>query len=167
MEIGTILASPLAVALIGYVILVTALALAAHPMRIRMVELVEDILAEPQWNAAERLRLNQLLDTCMSFRVGLMVVVAALSVIVDVALGRVEEPPASTARLRKDARYHSIVVRYFVSVLAANPIAAVAAVPLMIMALIAEQMIGGTMRAAVEEAALKASASLPKTKIPC
>jgi hypothetical protein len=120
----------LAIAL-GYPALVAALAVAAQPMRRGMFALAESMLAEPDWRKDERDEINQLMDTCMSFRVGALLALAAIGVMTDCLLGRPVRSDRAADRLWNDRRFHRLVGRYLVSVLAANPIVAVVSLPLL------------------------------------
>lgn len=156
-----ILVSPLGLALIGYVGVVLVLAAAVHPVRMHMVDTANEMLDEGHWNAAERAKINHLLDTCMSFRVGVLLVVAAADVILDIILHREVESPSSASRLRKDPRFHTMIRCFFLSVMAVNPLAFLVMQPLAVAFVVLEALRGRVApRELVEEPAIRASAAV-------
>jgi hypothetical protein len=158
-------ANAVALILIGYAATLVLLAVLTQPLRLRMVTLSNAMLRDKRLTVEQRLRLNFLVDTCMSFRVGLLLPVAATVSILRMVLG--DEPKLETGgRLFNDTRYHSLVLCYFVSILAANPLAALVSVPLLCVGfLIAWLSNKANAKAAVEEATLMASASLAQGRV--
>jgi hypothetical protein len=156
------LLTPLAMALLGYAVLVAMLALALHPLRKRMFRTAESILAEGQWSADERARVNHLMDTCMSFRVGAIMPIAVISVILDDLLRREVRSTKSRTRLHRDHRFHQVIAIYLLSVMAANPLASAVTLPLLVLSAIIDKLMGqATVREVVEEPTLRALGSMP------
>lgn len=112
----------------AYGILVIGSTLLAWPIRRDMVALAEDILKEHKWNEEERETVNFVLDSCMSFAMGLALPIAIVAATFDTLLGKKTE----TTRLDNDPRFGALTWRYFVSILAANPLAALVTLPLMV-----------------------------------
>lgn len=161
MDVLGALITPLGVALLGYVVVAAVLALVVHPLRVHMVSVAEKMLAEGRWNAEERAKINQLLDTCMSFRVGLAMILAVVAVTAEDLLGRERAVPKARIRLVADPRFHVLLRLYFLSALAANPLATLVVVPLMIVSGVVEKLTGGSINQVVEEPSLRAAASIP------
>lgn len=162
MPLMEILLTPLAMILVGYALFAAILALAVHPLRVRLVTLCEEFLAEKRWNDVERAELNGLIDTAMSFKAGAMMIPAGLAAILDKALGK--EPPCieEHARLDRDPRFDKVIAFYVLSVLAANPFAAVIAIPILIVAVAMDLLLGqGGSTNLVEDTALRAMGSIP------
>ena len=156
-----ILTNPVVLALVGYAALVATLLVVTQPLRLRMIDVAEGMLAERRWNAAEREEINQLLDTSMSVKIGLMLPVAAIASIMFDVLRTRTEWPASIRRLEEDHRFHELSRMYIVSVLAANPLAGVFSIALMgFNVLILLLMQTATFRDAIEEPILKVSAAM-------
>ena len=158
----TILA-PVILLMAGYLAVVAILAFVAHPLRRRMIEIAEEMLAEPSLAPVNRDRINHLLDTCMSFRVGLRLPFAILSQIIDDFLRLPLHRSPSQKELMKDERYTQLLGRYSLSVLAANPLAAIATSILIIPGAIIHVVMRGTnqrdgIRRTVEQPVLAASA---------
>jgi hypothetical protein len=141
-----------------YGVILVGLAVLVRPLRYQIVDIGEAILADPNVREAGRERVNRLLDTCMSFRVGLLIPVAAIGVIIDDILRR-DQPQTP---LQTDYRFHELLWRYFVSILAANPVMALVTVPLIIVCSIAHQLLRGDdgLRGAVEEPVIRASGAV-------
>lgn len=130
MEVVT---GPIAIMLVGYVVLMIAIAFLVQPTRMRLVATIDEMLSEDRWNDADRARLFKLRDNSMSFLVGLIVPIAVLSVIIDDLLGRVGH---HDDELSRDPRYAQCVWRFFASLAAANPLAAVVSISLMIVSIV-------------------------------
>lgn len=151
----------LALILLGYAAVTVGLAMLAQPMRLRMVDLAEEILADEQFSERERDLINHLLDTAFSFRVGLQMPLAVLTTIANDVLRVPNELPA-TKRLMQDERYHGVLLRHFLSVLAGNPIVAPITIALMIISLIVDLATSSSNpRDAVEASVLRASVGAP------
>jgi hypothetical protein len=155
-----ILTSPVAFALTLYVVVAILLNQLAHPIRLKLVDSAEEFLREKKWNAQQRDELNLLLDTCMSFRVGLLVPVGVVSIVIDETLRRPIECSPSQIELSNDPRFDSLLGRYFVSIAAANPIAAVVSVILMALGMIITVPFGASIRSLMEWPVLRASAGM-------
>lgn len=141
----------------AYGALVLGLAVLLQPLRREMVRIAEAMLADNKVNAESRRRINQLLDTCISFRVGLTLPFAIIGVIIDDMTHRVPPPP----KIAQDPRYHAIVKRYFLSILGVNPLAAMISIPLIAISLVAHKLKGAdSFREAVEEPVVRASGAI-------
>lgn len=127
-----IITGPIAIALVAYAVGMIALAFLVQPVRLSLVATIDEMLNEPKWNEEQRKQLFNLRDHSMSFLIGLLIPIAVVSVMADEVLGRSEERAPSEEELMADARYPDLVWKFFVSLAAANPIAAVASVLLMI-----------------------------------
>lgn len=129
-----ILTGPIAVVLAAYAVGMIALAFAIQPLRMKLVETIDEMVAEPGWSDSDREQLFTLRDYNMSFLVGLLLPVAAIGAIADTILNgeKAEEPKGLDA----DPRYAQCVWRFFASVAAANPIAAIVSIVLMIVLLV-------------------------------
>lgn len=140
----------------GYGVVLIGLAIVVHPLRRSMMIIAENMLADQPISDHTRARVNQLLDTCMSFRVGLILPLAVIGVVIDDLLHRMTPPSTEN-----DARYHALVKRYFVSILAANPIAALISIPLMLFSFLVHVLRGDeSIREAVEEPVVRASSAI-------
>ncbi len=160
MEIVQILTGPFALALLAYIVLVATLAFAVHPMRREMILLGEELLADPALKPRHRDAINLLMDTCMSFRVGLLLPVAVLSVLADEVLKREVHVPGDDS-LMNDPRFDRFLTRHILSIAAINPIATAIAMVLMIPTVAYSFAIGrDRTRAIVEEPLLRASATM-------
>lgn len=125
-----LLMSPLGIATFAYIAFALGLALAAFPSRIRMTQLAEAMLAETHWTERERWEINNLLDTCLSFRIGFAVPFAITTSIFSIVSGSRRNPKEKLLRLFGDRRFDRIVIFYFISILAANPFAMILSIPL-------------------------------------
>src|SRR4051812_16650918 len=131
-----ILTSTPVLILLGYAAFVVLLQVALQPMRLRMVDLAESMLAEGHWNKDQREQINLLLDRCASLSISIMLpIAAATSLLMDV-MGVDTHVPGWMRRLDEDERFHALISRFIVSVLGANPIAAMFTVPLMALSLL-------------------------------
>lgn len=126
----SILTSPVVLALLAFAASMIALAYAAQPMRLHMVQLGESMLRERRWNKDQREEINFLLDTMDSGWVAVVLPIAILLATICSLLGI--EPPKNKALevLSKDERFFALNWRYFVSLLAANPLVALVTIPL-------------------------------------
>jgi hypothetical protein len=111
----------------AYGLLIVGATLLVFPFRRDLATLAEDILRESKWNADERKTVNFMLDTCMSFAIGLALPIGIIAATLDVLLRK----PIELTRLDADGRFDGMLWRYFVSILAANPLAAFVTLPLM------------------------------------
>ena len=129
-----ILTGPVAIMLVGYALGMISLAFAVQPMRLAMVRSIDDMLSETNWTKQQRERLFMLRDHNMSFMVGLIVPLAAVGMIIDELLNR--NGGHDDDRLDRDPRYAKNVMRFFASVAAANPLAALASVSFMVISVL-------------------------------
>lgn len=142
----------------GYGILLVGLALLVGPMRRDIAVRAEALLADPSTKPESRERVNMLVDTCMSFHVGLILPVAAFGVLFDELLRR---PRPKAHPLHDDPRYLALVGRYFASILAANPLAAIVSVPVIVFcALIGRAFGQESFKEGVEEPLERASVAV-------
>lgn len=131
MDFGAILTSAPVLALLGYAAFVVVVQLALQPLRLQMVDLAEEMLAEGHWNKDQRDRLTLLVDHCASLSFSLVLPVAfVVSILIDI-IGVHQPLTPSRKRLVADPRYQTLLRRFFISLLGANPIAAVVTIPLM------------------------------------
>lgn len=84
--------------------------------RVRLVQSGEQLLSDKRLSDESREEINHLLDTCMSFKVALAMPIACIGAAADSILGRKYD----NSELDDNELFHSLVERYFVSVLAAN-----------------------------------------------
>jgi len=145
-----------------YAFVHVALAYAARDLRIEMVRIAEEILSDSAVSDAGKDRVNHLLDTSISFKVGILIPFAAVGVMFDMLLRRAPERD----EFGGDARFHRFVRRYFASVLAVNPVFAVISIPLMMLLPLWELLCGkpvakrDRMVTALEAPMLRASAAV-------
>lgn len=125
-----VLTSSLAVALAAYVLAMIMPAFLVQPLRVKPVGSIHAMLAEHVRSDEQRGNLYTLRDHSMSFLVGPLVPVAVVSVIVDDVLGREPDQPEDD-ELARDPRCVRCVLRFFVSLAAANPLAAIVSLSLM------------------------------------
>lgn len=121
----------LVVSLAALALAIVGIQLAARRVRLTLVDAGEIVLADAAVSTDVKDWINDLLDTCMSFRVGLLLPFAILSVMADDVLG-INQPDDSSDG---DERLHRLAGLYSLSVLAANPLAALINVPLLIVGL--------------------------------
>lgn len=129
-----ILTGPIAIMLVGYALGMIALAFAVQPMRHAMVRSLDEMLTETKWNKHEREHLYMLRDHSMSFLIGLLVPLAAVGMISDELLNRSDDHDSD--RLAQDPRHAKNVLRFFASVAAANPLAAIVSVSFMVVSIL-------------------------------
>jgi hypothetical protein len=159
MDFYAILSSPLGICLVGYGLLMIAIAIAIYPIRKNMFSLSEDLLKLKNLTESDKRKINLLLDSCMSFRIGVIVPIAIIGVISDRIVG-VKPVTKSSSVLLDDQRYHKIIVMYFLSILAANPLVGLITVPLVFVSVLTDTLIGRTtVRESVEEPIIRASLS--------
>jgi hypothetical protein len=153
--------TPLGIFLFGYAGLITVLAVLVQPMRLRMTEISNTLLATPGLKPAMREKVNGLIDTCMSFRVGLILPIAIVSVITDEILEGDSCKP-QTHQLSDNSEYHKMLLMYLVSILVANPIMSFVNVPLLIFGAIVHSITDGWKEAVdgVELPVLKAATNV-------
>lgn len=147
----------------AYAIIHIGLALAMGGRRQEMVRIGESILADTKVSQDGKEAINHLLDTCMSFKVGLLVPIAAGAALFDILLGTPHKPD----EFENDARFHRLLRLFFCSVLAANPIFAMLSVPIMLIGLVAslfcaepEKSGTGRFTSVLESPMLRASAAV-------
>lgn len=127
---------------IGYIAVISITTLLAQPLRLRLVTLVDDMLDEQGWNKSERSMLEFLADSCGSSSVGLLLPFAsAYGLAAAVIIGR-DEPDGKLARLESDPRHSKLVALYILSIAGNSPFAAMASVPLLLMASAARALRG-------------------------
>jgi hypothetical protein len=160
MTVADLLTHPFALAIMGYGGLVVVLAIALQPLRLRMVDLAESMLAEGHWNQDQREALNTLLDTCASFGNAFLFPVVIVSALTSDVLREEVEAPDWCKRLEEDERFQGLIWRYFVSLLAANPIVAVLSIALMLLHLfVAAISRVATLTVAFQQPVLRVSAA--------
>jgi hypothetical protein len=161
MLFDSVLASPITWLIVGYFALVLLLAVAVHPLRRRMVALGEEILHQQGTSNEKRARINGVLDRSMSFWTAWLLPLAILNVLIDATLGRVRVEPAQVHRHDKMSE---LVNLSFLSMFAANPIAAVISIPLMAIGVVVFVVLAKNnripLRDAAEEPILRAAAAL-------
>jgi hypothetical protein len=158
MDLTSLLLSPLGILLLGYAAVAALLTIAAHPLRVLLVQRVEEMLAEPKWDEHEREELNFVLDTCAAFRVGPIVVIVFLEMILRAIVG--VEHKRENERLLDDDRFGRIVALYLLSVGAANPVAAIVAIPLvMILVVVSALFARDHVKVIAEESAVRVAHS--------
>lgn len=131
-----ILTGPIALMLIGYVVLMVALSYVVQPLRESMVLLSEEMLDDTKWTDGQRDEINLIIGASMSFRIGLIMPLAVLSMLVDTLLDRKPVPTEEQAQLEADPRFDAVMWRFFVSAAAANPLAAVPTIGLMAVSIV-------------------------------
>lgn len=157
-NLAAILTSMPVLALIGYAALVVVLALILQPMRLRMIDTAEEMLAERHWNKDQRENINDLLDSCASIGASIALPVALVISIFAETLRLEPEQPIWLKRLGEDERFHALLNRYFVSLLGANPLIAMVTVPLMVLNVVVAAVVrSSTLRSAIEEPILKSA----------
>jgi hypothetical protein len=109
-----------------YALVHIGLNLAMRRARIEMVELAEQILADPAVSDAGKYEVNHVLDTCMSFKVGAIVPIAVIGVFIDEVRGA----PEPADEFAGDTRFTRLLLLYYASVLAANPLLAIVSIPI-------------------------------------
>lgn len=130
-----ILTSPIAMLLLGYALAMVVLALLIQPTRLKLIASIDAMLVEERWSDEQRGSLYALRDHSMSFLIGLLVPVAVVSVILDDILGR-DSDLSHGDELSRDPRYIGCVWRFFLSLAAANPLAALASISLMLVSFV-------------------------------
>ncbi len=130
MDFAAILTSTPVLALLGYAAFVVVLQLALQPMRLQMVDIAEEMLSEGHWNKDQREDINTLLDGAASMAFSIVLPIAILVTILKDIIGVRTEVPQWMKRLAEDPRYHALIRRFCVSLLGANPLAAVITIPL-------------------------------------
>jgi hypothetical protein len=161
--VQNLLSSPVVLALVGYAGLVLMLAVLAQPMRLRMVAIAESILSEPHWNKAQRDEVNSLLDTMDCLKTAIIFPLAVVMSTIVVVFGLELPRDKAIERLAKDDRFHQLAGRYFLSLLAANPLAAVVTIPLIVISAPLCAFFGnksGTFKDVVEAPVFKASTAV-------
>lgn len=103
--------------LVGGVLLYGLLVRAVYPLRVTLFERAQILLEQKDCTKEDRLFINYVLDTALSFKAGWSVSHAVWRTVLKKAAGDVS-PPSRTAE-----RVVWIMPRYFVSVLVANPFA--------------------------------------------
>lgn len=139
MDMQLLLFNPLTAVLAGYLFVAIALTAIAQPMRRTMVDLAEELMLDPHLTKEDRDYVQKLIDRSMSFHVALVLPVAIVASTAEAILN----PPAAmrsgvSDRLRGHPSFHRVLVRYFASILATNPILAVFSIVLMGLTLILE-----------------------------
>lgn len=171
MAFTSILSSPLGLVVIVYFTAAIVGALLVHPMRRGMVRLARDLLDEERWSDDQRAAINLLIDTCMSFRVGVLIPIAAINMVGDELLERKVSVHAEMERLWAEPRYHSLFSRYVVSIFVANLFAGAVSLVLVpiaggICAMIrSHRSQGGSLRSVIEESVYRASHSMIRSDI--
>jgi len=141
----------------AYLALLATLTAVVHPLRRKMFFEAEALLADERYDGESKEHIDNLLDTCMSFRVGLRLPLAFVaSIMVD--LLRLPRPSPPYEDLSYDARYHKVFLLYVASISAANPLALIVWFPLMIIGFSVHLACRGNVRDAVEEPVLTAAA---------
>lgn len=159
MDFYAILMSPLGMCLVGYGVVMIALAIAIYPIRKNMFSLSEELLRLKNLTESDKLKINLLLDSSMSFRIGMIVPIAVIGVISDRIIG-IKPQIKTSVTLLNEKRYHKIIVMYFLSILVANPLAALITIPLVFLSIVTDKLIGKTtVRESVEEPIVRASLS--------
>ena len=123
MNIELILFNPLMVVLLGYIVIAAALTLLVQPVRLHLVEVVEELAAEPWSTKEDGAYLDRLAANCMSFIVAAALPLAVIGTTVDHVLGpaRTFESKLSN-KMRNDPRFHRVLKYYFLSILAGSPL---------------------------------------------
>lgn len=152
-----VLANPIFLALIAYVVVMVGLLYLIHPVRMKLVEIVEEMLAEPRWNDEQREYLTNTADHCMSFATGLLLPFGILSIMLDDLLRR-DTTSESMRELDADPRAAQIAWRFVLSVAAANPLAALLAFPLFVASLFLRVIMAGRPAKSAWENTLEESA---------
>ena len=159
MDFYAILMSPLGMCLVGYGVIMIALAIAIYPIRKNMFSLAEELLKLKSLTESDKRKINLLLDSCMSFRIGMMVPIAIIGVISDRVIG-IKMPDKASTQLLNEEKYHKIIAMYFLSILVANPLAGLITLPLVFVSILTDKLIGKTtVRESVEEPIVRASLS--------
>lgn len=123
--------TPVLLAMALYVVVLIVGLYLVEPVRSRLIDEAEEMLNDDHWTDDQRRDVIMLVDRRASFAVGLLLPLAVLSVALDIVLGRLGEIPAEDTLLN-DARYHSLLDKFVLSICAANPIAAFVTVALTI-----------------------------------
>ena len=133
MTLSETLLNPLSLALLLYVLVLTATNLLAQRLRLRMVDVAEEMLAEPRWNQRQRDEINLLLDSCTSFALGGLLPIGVIKALVRGIQGRLPVRNQWERELLADRRFGEILTYYIVSLLAANPFASLITLPAMLL----------------------------------
>lgn len=130
------------------------ISLSMRNFRLRLVDIAEELLADKSLSRETKDDINHLIDTCMSYKVAFFLPLAALASAADTILG-INHP---TEELDDDERYHDLVGRYFVSVIAANLIFAPVAILSVLLFGLVDLLFGRNSKVEfVEQPALRAS----------
>lgn len=126
---------PLLLSLIACYFLVLVIAtLVAQKARVRLVNLVDEMLAEEHWNRHERDELNFLAESCSSAKVSLLLPVAALYGLAEAVLRGSANPNPDTMRLDNDPRHTRVAGLYMASLAGNSPFAMALALPIALLA---------------------------------
>ncbi len=140
------------IALTAFGAVMILLNVALRSSRLRMVELAEEMLADPAMGHEDRELIDHLIDTAFSFRVAFLAIPAALAAMFEIILGEAWERDAL------DPRFGELTSRYVASVSAVNPIGAIIAAPIVLTAGIFAGLFGKqSMPVAMERQAIRAS----------
>ncbi|KFG90765.1 hypothetical protein BV98_001477 [Sphingobium herbicidovorans NBRC 16415] len=118
---------PILAIMVGYVAISLLAQAAAHRSRKRMLVLAAELQHDKRANQADIDRVDFLLDTAMSWKVGVLLPIAIIGLLSDVALKR--DVNGSKHWMSKDPRAGELAFHFFVSVAAANvPMACINAI---------------------------------------
>lgn len=163
--VSDILLSPIAFALVGYVVIAIVLAIAVRPLRLQLVDVVEAMLDEKHWTERQRVSLNSLVDHSMSFCAGLALPLAVISVTIDEILNRPIVIRETEQALHDDPRFDHAMRLFIVSLAAANPLAALLTMVLLVPSMLLTSLVKAAERRPnvidmVEVSALRAASAV-------
>lgn len=114
-----------------------ALARAAFPIRVSLFTLSTDLLHEKGVSQSDRRQVQHCMDNALKFSAGWMVLRAGFLALRD-TIKREDSTAPGTAR-RRDPRVAKVYVAFVVSALAANPIALLVFIPMVVTVMIIER----------------------------
>lgn len=147
----------------AYGALMLGLTVALRPLRLQLADIAERLLSDSKVSSDSRDDINLLLDTCLSFKVSVLFLLALCESI----LGDLLRHPVEAHELEDDPRFHALVWRYFVSIAGINPIVLVFAIPIGILSLMVHSVTRkDPSRHAVEDPVLVAARAMaPQLKL--
>jgi len=146
--------NPISVALAAYIAIAILLALVTQPVRLRMVDLGNELLADGRTPGPLKAEVLYLMRRSMSMRVAALVPVALLSSMLDDILGR---EVAEDDGALDDPRFEGFLIRYLASILACNPLLAIVSILLAPISMVVHAVMrGGAARVSLEGSLLRA-----------
>ncbi len=112
-------------AIVGYGCFLALMLWVSQPIRLRLIDDADALLADADLRSAERAHIEWLATSSTSSAVGVLLPLTALLSLGAALLGapRREDHPEN-ARLKSDPRYQRVLFYYLLSILACSPLAA-------------------------------------------